>query len=610
MSLRPVSARWFELLTARESLTMAVEALAHTGRVELESHSDTRKRVSLPDLQERMAEYNALARRYHAYWPPGELRPAEVPSMPYRMLDRALARLDNWAEAAEPLVKHLEMLQAEQAELQLLQDMLGVETGGLLDYALLSAAGPSLAVRLFVLPAGYHLASMPAGLLYCRCSSTDNDFLLALGRPEDIETFRLEVAAQKGRVLQLPAWLHGSQEVAIGQVRQRQVRILGEIDALQRRIAALAETFHLAGALADISRLEWFLTNVTELPVSENFAWVTGWTSDRDGEAIRQALDDGGVNAIVRFPPSPSDVQPPMVLQNPWWARPFELFAGMIGTPSGDEADPSRLLAVLVPLMFGYMFGDVGHGLVLLLTGLWLQQRWPLLRILVANGASAMLFGVVFGSVFGHEDIIPALWLHPLDEPMPVMLVPLAGGVLILLLGLLLNAVEAWWRSAFREWLRVEAAVLCLYLSLLVAPFLEFGLVISLLSLLWYLAGSLYGAQTGRLARLGVALGTLLESIIQLLINTISFVRVGAFALAHGGLSLAFVIMAGSTQNVVAGFLIMLLGNVIVILLEGLVVTIQTTRLVLFEFFIRFLRGSGRVFRPLPAPRETVDLRE
>ena len=104
--------------------------------------------------------------------------------------------------------------------------------------------------------------------------------------------------------------------------------------------------------------------------------------------------------------------------------------------------------------------------------------------------------------------------------------------------------------------------------------------------------------------------GTLLESIIQLLINTISFVRVGAFALAHGGLSLAFVIMAGATENVLAGFLIMLLGNIIVILLEGLVVTIQTTRLVLFEFFIRFLRGSGRMFRPLPAPRETVDLRE
>lgn len=610
MSLRPASARWFELLTARESLTMSVETLARTGSVELETHSETRTRVSLSDLQEGLAEYNRLARRYHPYWPPCELQPATVPGMPDRVLDRALVRLDNWAEAAEPLVQHLEMLQAEQSELQLLEEMLGVETGEALDYSLLSRAGPALTVRLFVLPAGYRLASLPAGLLYCKCNSAVHDFLLALGRPPDIEAFRLEVAAQKGRVLQLPAWLHGTQDVARGQVRQRQGRIAGEIDALQHQIRALAEPFHLAEALADISRLEWFLTNVTELPVSEDFAWVTGWTSDRDGEAIQQALDRAGVSAIVRYPPAPHEVQPPMVLLNPGWARPFELFAGMIGTPSGDEADPSLLVAVLVPLMFGYMFGDIGHGLVLLLTGLVLQARWPLLRILVANGASAMLFGVVFGSVFGHEDIIPALWLHPLDDPMPVMLVPLAGGVLILLLGLSLNAVEAWWRGGFRDWLRVEAAVLCMYLSLLAAPFLRASLAITVLGLFWYLAGSLHGIQSGRLARLGVALGTLLESIMQLLINTISFVRVGAFALAHGGLSLAFVIMAGATQNVVAGFLIMLLGNVIVILLEGLVVTIQTTRLVLFEFFIRFLRGSGRMFRPLSAPEETVDLRE
>ena len=610
MSLRPASARWFELLTARESLTMSVEALARTGSVELETHSETHARVNLPDLQERMAEYNRLARRYHPYWPACELRPASAPGMPGRMLGRALARLERWADAAEPLVQHLETLRAERAELLLLEEMLGVETEGTLDYSLLTTAGPSLEVRLFVLPAEYRLTAMPASLLYCKCSSPAHDFLLAVGQPADIEAFRIEVAAQKGRVMLLPGWVQGQRDVARGQVRQRQARIDEEIEALERQIGALEEPYHLAESLADISRLEWFLTNVTELPVSENFAWVTGWTSDMDGHDIQQSLDASGVSAILRFPAAPDDVKPPMVLQNPWWARPFELFAGMIGTPDGNEADPSLLVAFLVPLLFGYMFGDVGHGFVLLLAGLLLQGRWPLLRILVINGAAAMVFGLVFGSVFGSEDIIPALWLHPLEQPLPVMMVPLAGGVVILLLGLVLNAVESWWRREFGDWLRVEAAVLCMYLSLLAALFRSESLLITAVCLVWYLAGSLQGVQSGHLARLGVALGTLVESIMQLLINTISFVRVGAFALAHGGLSLAFVIMAGATENVLAGFLIMLLGNVIVILLEGLVVTIQTTRLVLFEFFIRFLRGSGRMFRPLPAPRETVDLRE
>jgi V/A-type H+-transporting ATPase subunit I len=299
-----------------------------------------------------------------------------------------------------------------------------------------------------------------------------------------------------------------------------------------------------------------------------------------------------------------------MVLQNPWWARPFELFAGMLGTPAGDEADPSRVVAMLVPLLFGYMFGDVGQGLVLLLTGLLLQRRWPLLRILVANGAAAMLFGVVFGSVFGREDVIPALWVHPIEQPLPVLAVPLAAGVLILLLGLVLNALESWWRGDLRRWLQVDAAVLVMYLSLLAALFLPGSLTVTGFALAWYLAGSLYGSHTRLLARAAAGIGSLVEQLMQLLINSISFVRVGAFALAHAGLSLAFTIMAESTGNIVAGLLIMLLGNVIVILLEGLVVTIQTTRLVLFEFFIRFLRGSGRTFRPLAVPEHAIATRE
>ena len=185
MSLRPASARWFELLTARDSLTISVEALARTGSVELETHSETHARINLPDLQERMAEYNRLARRYHTYWPACELHPASAPGMPDRMLGRALARLERWADSVEPLVQLLESMRAERAELLLLEEMLGVDTEGKLDYSLLSTAGPSLEVRLFVLPAGYRLTAMPASLLYCKCSSPAHDFLLAVGQPAD-----------------------------------------------------------------------------------------------------------------------------------------------------------------------------------------------------------------------------------------------------------------------------------------------------------------------------------------------------------------------------------------------------------------------------------------
>jgi len=149
-----------------------------------------------------------------------------------------------------------------------------------------------------------------------------------------------------------------------------------------------------------------------------------------------------------------------------------------------------------------------------------------------------------------------------------------------------------------------------IYLSLLAALFIPGSLAITGFGLGWYLAGSLDGVPTRLLVKTATALGRLVEQLMQLLINSISFVRVGAFALAHAGLSLAFVTMAESSGSVVVGFLIMLLGNVIVVLLEGLVVTIQTTRLVLFEFFIRFLRASGRTFHPLPAPEAVIAIRE
>jgi len=124
---------------------------------------------------------------------------------------------------------------------------------------------------------------------------------------------------------------------------------------------------------------------------------------------------------------------------------------------------------------------------------------------------------------------------------------------------------------------------------------------IALAGLLWYVIGSFFGAR--RLLGAVAAVGHLAEAGLQLLTNTVSFARVGAFALAHSALSAAAVTMADAAP-IWAAPLILVLGNVVIILLEGLVVSIQTTRLILFEFFNRFLRGTGRVFTPLPVPPE------
>jgi V/A-type H+-transporting ATPase subunit I len=609
MGLRPEAARWFELLTPRAGLTLALETLARTGSIELETHSDSRTRLDLPDLRERMEEYSRLARRYHPYWPRPEMRSSFMPASPIRLLDRALQHLRSWEEEAAPRVHQLESLSGEQADLQLLETMLLQMQDDTLDFSLLANAGPELAVGLFVLPPGSRIEHFPAAVLIKRSSSSRHDFLRAVGLPADIEALGVELAAHKARAVAIPQFLHGSRIKALVQVKNRLQELNLQLRRTREQIETWSERYRIAEVLCDIGRLEWFMTHVTSLPVSENFAWVTGWTDDFSGERLKTALADAGVTAIIDFPQAPVEARAPMVMQNPWWAQPFELFARMLGTPAADEADPSRLLAVLAPLLFGYMFGDVGHGLVLVTAGLMYRKRWPVLRILIANGLAATIFGFVFGSVFGREDIIPALWLHPMEDPLPVLFVPLGGGVLVLLLGLALNAAELYWRGGLVRWIQVEAAVAVLYLSIISAFFMPQLVLVSAVAVVWYFTGSLLQGQGKRWQTLVSAGGNLLESVFQLLVNTVSFVRVGAFALAHGGLSLAFITLAAATDSVIAGMLILLLGNLIVIMLEGLVVTIQTTRLILFEFFIRFLQGAGRTFRPLTAPAGDTHIR-
>jgi V/A-type H+-transporting ATPase subunit I len=395
----------------------------------------------------------------------------------------------------------------------------------------------------------------------------------------------------------------GNRLEAHEQVQHRLNEIAQKIKQHRQRIDELSEIHNLTRALGDIQQLEWFLTHVSDLPVSENFAWITGWTNDVNGTDLSQMLEKTAARAVVHYPPPPIGSKSPMVMHNPGWSRPFELFTRLLGTPARDEMDPSILLMIIVPLLFGYMFGDVGHGLVFFMAGILLQKRWPLLKILISCGAASMVFGFIFGSVFSSEQIIEPLWVNPIEQPLIVLFLPMIGGVVILLLGLFLNSVQAYWRGEMKHWLLVDAAVIVMYLGIIGSFIHSWFVAAFIFGLCWYFAGSAVMARGHIMQALGTALGQLLENLLQLLINTISFIRVGAFALAHAGLSLAVMVLANTADNYVWTGIVMVTGNIIILVLEGMVVSIQTTRLVLFEFFIRFLRGTGRVFRPLTAPQ-------
>jgi V/A-type H+-transporting ATPase subunit I len=257
--------------------------------------------------------------------------------------------------------------------------------------------------------------------------------------------------------------------------------------------------------------------------------------------------------------------------------------------------------------MFGYMFADVGQGAVLVVAGGLLRKRFPATALLIPGGIAAIAFGFLFGSVFTSETILPALWLRPLDRPLLLLGTSLLFGACVILLGFALDALQHAWSGLAAQWWAMHAGLVLCYVGMICAP-LDIRTLWALpAGLAWYLIGSAARAPANPLHGLAAAGGEALETLLQLAINTISFVRIGAFALAHAGLGSAVAALAAATDSQPAAWLVLAAGNVLIIAVEGLVVGIQATRLVLFEFFIRFLQGSGRAFHPL-APRAAAQV--
>jgi V/A-type H+/Na+-transporting ATPase subunit I len=606
MGMRPQAARWFELLTPREELTKALECLADTGAVELQTHSQPEHALELPGLDKALDEYGELARRFGAWWPQGEIPPVEEALEPASAMQDAVARLKAWAGEAEPLIAEGEQFEVQIARLGELEEALHAPGLQLPELHRLAAAGPVLGVRLYRLPPKAAPRALPPTVLIQWLTSREGTVhMLAVGALPQLEGLDRQMAALKARRLVLPDWLPDDAETARYEIHQRRETLGHKRRAVKERLEALAEHHGLKRALGTMALMEWFAGHAPSLPVTEHFAWVTGWTSDVDGREINAALEHGNVRHLLRYKEPPPGLECPVVLHNPRWVKPFEIFPKLLGTPGSNEADPSRLVALIAPLMFGYMFGDVGHGAVLLAIGLWFRKRMPVLGLLVPYGGMAMLFGLLFGSVFANEELIPALWMHPIHYPGKVLAISLAFGVFVITLGLLLDAVGAFWRRKAILWFATRGGLLAGYLGL-VGAFLDARLLYLMVGgFAWFVAGSILISRH-KLMEIPKALGELLEVTLQMAVNTVSFVRVGAFALAHSGLSAAVIGMAAATGGGIGWVLVMLLGNALVIALEGLIVGIQTTRLLLFEFFIRFLTAEGRQLRPLTGPGTAI----
>jgi len=604
--LRPVSARWFELLVPRESVARTLEALARTGEVELEACTEENEAlIPVPPVSRPLNRLAELARRFQSYWPESRAVEMRRDHLLEREVDAALTRVEQWCDQAAPLIARIERTRRQQVELKQLRLLCRAATGGqALDLSAIRDTGTHLSKRVFRLPPQSETPELVRPMLYQRIEAPEATWLVVVGRDADIEQLTARLEGKQARILDLPRWLAGDSGSALHRVEHR----LGATERLLERdlgaIELLSGRYKLATALGHLRRVAWLAEHLEGLSASDYMVRLRGWTCSAKGAAVEHALRRAKVPFVLGMPPPPAGRKPPSLCANPPWARPFELFGGLVGTPDSDEADPSLIVALFAPLLFGYMFGDIGHGATLVVLGLVLRKRFPATALMIWGGAWAMVFGLMFGAVFGREDLIPALWLHPVGDPLPVLFMPLIFGAGLLLLSMMLNGLEHIWSGRVVEWLLTQSG---LALGVVLAGFAAFvpgaGLAIALVLALQYFGIVFENRHQGPVALIG-ALGELAESLLQLVVNTLSFIRVGAFALAHAGLSLAVISLADSTESVMIYGLVMVIGNALIIAIEGLVASIQTTRLVLFEFFNRFFTAGGRAFRPLRPPSD------
>lgn len=427
-----------------------------------------------------------------------------------------------------------------------------------------------------------------------------------------------------------------------------------DVHALEQKCGLLADqidsarrsaTPELAGLLAKLEAAMLILHVRNMCKTTAHSCVLAGWVPRANThELVNAVAAKTGAHVHVEVVPAEDlgqvaegSVTVPVLFSHPKFLKPFEVFIETYGMPSYKMIDPTLFAFLAFLVMFGMMFGDLGHGIVLVLAGLMVMAKFPPLRdigkLLMYCGASASVFGLLFGSVFGVETLIPALWVRPVERIEIVFAAAVALGVLMLSGGVILNTIHAIRTRSLRihffentgplggiiYWIGIVMVVKLVSSSMNPESLGIESLVFCALLLLFFLKGPARRILRGKgpffpegvLTYMIESAVEVLELLMGYLANTVSFIRVAAFGLAHTGLLIAVFgisdIVAHWPGGTLISALVLVLGNVFVIVFEGAIVTIQILRLEYYEFFGKFFKEFGVKYQPVRYADAFVD---
>ncbi|GAA2168883.1 V-type ATPase 116kDa subunit family protein [Pedococcus bigeumensis] len=370
-------------------------------------------------------------------------------------------------------------------------------------------------------------------------------------------------------------------------------------------------------------------------------------------QRMTQALTRDGVSALVGWAPvdrlpvladrvaghggavvplvAPRGLQPPTLLSDRAGSRDFAPLVETYATVPYADLNPSLLAGLAYVVMFGMMFADAGHGLLLLAAALvvrwrpsaWMRPARPVWLFLAGAGLMSIVFGALYGEFFGPTGVLPVLWLEPLQSPIELITASVVvGGVLLAgayALGSVNRFREGGWRRAVYAPSGLAGATLFLALVCLASGlYLGVGALVGAAVVL--AAAGLTASYAGLLAAGGGGAAGAVEAAVELFdlvvrlgSNLVSFARLAAFGLTHA--ALGAVVWDGTTGlwsrggfALVGAVVLFLVGNAVTFALEGLVAAIQALRLEYYELFSRVFDSEGVPFRPWHIPITTEEV--
>lgn len=436
--------------------------------------------------------------------------------------------------------------------------------------------------------------------------------------------------------MRVPDYAHGTPEVAannINKLLQSEKQELDQVYKLldqikEKYLDRINETFCLLKYANEIQTLKKYVATI------HGRFYAVGFIPACKADEFTKMLDGlETVSCVVQPHDANPTLEPPVKLKNNRFAQPFTSFVNMYSLPSYKDIDPTNFFAITYTLLFGIMFGDLGQGLVIALLG-WFLSKFKKMnfgKILTRIGLSSAVFGVLYGSVFGYEDLLDPFYqkvfgleskpIHVFDNDMTniILLSAIVIGGLLILISIGINTYLGFrnkdlGRALFSHnglagaifYISVAFAIVAtMFLNIDVVNIAYVLCLIVLPLLIIFFREPLTKLITGNKDFWPKNFGEfvvenffeLFEYVLSYLSNTMSFLRVGGFILSHAGM-MAVVMSLSEMAGGAGSPIVMVIGNIFVMCLEGLIVGIQVLRLEFYEMFSRHYEGNGKPFEP------------